>query len=331
MIYMRLARAALLAAVAAAAPAAVGAVAPQAVPAAGTGAPLPESAQRTAPLGGAAAGQAGAALDKAAAEAILAGAPQGPQGAARSEAAPLLEPGRPRRVAASVFPLPVRPGLKPYLRMEADYEILVASPLEAVRAAILSYEDYPRYFTRLEKVEVVEAAPPGAAAPQGPAARAAGAPLSAAPAAPAPTAPGTARLKMRSAIRVLGLVFPSESTCDYAEVLEAGGGAALVGFRSVGDDGSATDISGGWRLEARGKGRTYVRYRLSSSVRADFPMQKEIMERFMDADLFAVLSGLEAEAARRAAGGAPGAAPGSPGSAGGAAGGGSPGAARPNG
>lgn len=268
------------------------AAAPQAAIAAGAGASPPQSAPRAAPLGGAPAGPAGAALDKAAAAAILAGAPQG----AAPEAAPLLEPGRPRRVAASVFPLPVRPGLKPYLRMEADYEILVASPLEAVRAAILSYEDYPRYFTRLEKVEVVEAVE---------------------------AAPGMARLRMRSAIRVLGLVFPSESTCDYAEVLEAGGGAALVGFRSVGDDGSATDISGGWRVEARGKGRTYVRYRLSSSVRADFPMQKEIMERFMDADLFAVLSGLEAEAARRAAGAARGTS--------GAAAGGSPAAARPNG
>lgn len=176
------------------------------------------------------------------------------------------------RIAGSVAALPAVEGGKRYLRMEADYEAVFELPFEILYSTLLDFEAYPGFFGRVALLKRLS--PPGAEGP--------------------------IRFRQRTAVKVLWFGFSSEYEFDAAAGYLEGGKSGLIGFRSTSGDGALVDVTGGWYLEERGPGRTYVRYRVGSSTREDFSGQKGIMSGFMDADFRAVFRQLGAEGGRRA-------------------------------
>ncbi|MBL8967153.1 MAG: hypothetical protein JNG85_09090 [Spirochaetaceae bacterium] len=171
----------------------------------------------------------------------------------------------------TVSALPAAEGGKRYLRMEADYEAVFELPFEVLYSTLLDFEAYPGFFGRVALMKRLS--PPGTEGP--------------------------VRFRQRTAVKVLWFGFASEYEFDAAASYLEGGRAGVIAFRSGSGDGALEDVTGGWYLEERGPGRTYVRYRVASSTREDFSGQKGIMSGFMDGDFRAVFRQLGAEAARR--------------------------------
>lgn len=167
--------------------------------------------------------------------------------------------GRPSRIAASVGLVDAS-----WISLRGDYHMLLRAPFESVRAILLGYEDYPRSFSAIAATQVER----GGA--------------------------GAARVSQRSVVRALGFAFPSDYTLEMKEDFSEGRGR--LEWRSVADDGSVRDIAGSWYLESVRVGSedcTYARYTLRSSVRAKFPLQREIMSAFVDGSFFTLLRELE--------------------------------------
>ncbi len=186
--------------------------------------------------------------------------------AAGAEPAALL--GQPRRISLAVQ-YDRKEGMS-WIVLRGDYHSVLHAPFAAVREVILAYEDYPRRFSNISSVAADR------------------------------SGPGPMRIRQRSVVRVLGIEFPSEYTLEIRE--ESGAGRAVLTWRSIADDGSVRDISGGWYIEPVRVGSedcTYVRYSVSSSVRARYPLQREIMSAFADRGFFSVLHQLEQAVAAR--------------------------------